>query len=440
MNISEEIENLVLSLIDSEGKRTITNFEEKVIRDLAEEDTKLFTILQSIRQENTSSEKFRRRIESIAKQEIVRRAEFFSSAIISGAKSLEHAITTLTDLVPTHYSIDLSGTLIEKLIIADRDRRKILISNHLRIDENQIKEYYEDWLTSLRAVLGAQGKPILITKEIEEYQFEIGILCSEIINFYRSIGSPFYSYSPSSQSPLYKLYHQKGHDLNEEEQYNRYNLIQIKNNRELLDTFPRVLDQDFRISFDLSLPSPALYFALSHLRDTYNFDISFRPHNIKIYNSIERRILFMEQIEYGKIFEHEDALSKTIITKLYDLQNNDRLWVKMKNKEIIFEELLNDFLFFDEHFISNMVHMIISDDGHIQHIDHEYIFYTEDEFIRRYDDPKVKGKARPRIKTFKIDNAAIPLDIEGILYPLVQFTFKNNDLVREYFYGPSTSA
>ena len=83
----------------------------------------------------------------------------------------------------------------------------------------------------------------------------------------------------------------------------------------------------------------------------------------------------------------------------------------------------------------------------IKHLDHEYIFYTPDEYKARKMDRRVKGKAFKRVKTFKIDGSAIPFDYEcnswkrvdpiRIKVPFIYFVlnepFVNKDLIDEYF-------
>lgn len=71
----------------------------------------------------------------------------------------------------------------------------------------------------------------------------------------------------------------------------------------------------------------------------------------------------------------------------------------------------------------------------INHIDHEYIVYDVDTYFKRLDDPTVKGEHK--IKTFKIDNAKIPINYKyqntNVLFLMVYESMNKKDLVREYF-------
>ena len=88
---------------------------------------------------------------------------------------------------------------------------------------------------------------------------------------------------------------------------------------------------------------------------------------------------------------------------------------------------------FDDYIMTQAVHLEFfrkNNDFYIEHIDHEIIFYTFDEYDNRLCNIKAKGKVLKRQKTFKIDNSEIPFFINGkpelliqILYRLIVQTF-----------------
>ena len=69
------------------------------------------------------------------------------------------------------------------------------------------------------------------------------------------------------------------------------------------------------------------------------------------------------------------------------------------------------------------------DDFYIEHIDHEIIFYTFDEYDNRLCNIKAKGKVLKRQKTFKIDNSEIPFFINGKPELLIQVLPKTYRLI-----------
>jgi hypothetical protein len=145
----------------------------------------------------------------------------------------------------------------------------------------------------------------------------------------------------------------------------------------------------------------------------------------------------MDHRACGCYFAPDNFNKGKLITRLYDEQNN-HLWVKIdsNNHEITFEEILSDFYEKNDFMVTNMFHLTYKEQNGerlIEHFDQEYIFYTQDEYIARMANPEVKGTGQKRIKTFKIDNAKIPLDIEMFLLPMLLAGFSNEELVREYF-------
>ena len=149
-------------------------------------------------------------------------------------------------------------------------------------------------------------------------------------------------------------------------------------------------------------------------------------------------------MKYGQKF----ALSIEALPDLsvfFDLSRpEDQFWVAVQQDKagkvsITFEETLEDFQTdCNENVITNLVHLEVmkTAEGYvIQHIDHEYISYSLSSYASRLENSKIKGENK--IKTFKIDNAKIPLDykIDGsnILFLIVHECMEKQNLVKEYF-------
>lgn len=165
--------------------------------------------------------------------------------------------------------------------------------------------------------------------------------------------------------------------------------------------------------------------------------LSFRPRfNIGLRSSTSLN-LAMEELERGALFELS-RLNEPEITKLYST-NYDTLWVKASDRDLTFEELVQDFVIEGDYIVTQVVHLEHSKKNgvyFINHIDHEYIYYTVDEYEARQTDPDQKGEARSRIKTFKVDDANIPFtlpDGRWFLYTVLERHFKNTALIEEYF-------
>lgn len=128
------------------------------------------------------------------------------------------------------------------------------------------------------------------------------------------------------------------------------------------------------------------------------------------------------------------------ISMFYDGANyENRLYVKYSECDcsLTFEELDDNFEIVDEYIRTQVVHMqfVKNDEEYrIRHLDHEYIYYTLEEYEKRKTDPAQKGK---KIKTFKIDNSCIPITYKtnGIffIYFILDNYLKHKKLLREYF-------
>ena len=144
----------------------------------------------------------------------------------------------------------------------------------------------------------------------------------------------------------------------------------------------------------------------------------------------------LEEIERGDIFSFE-GLGIPSISKLYNA-NYDNLWIVQDNANITFEEILNNFDIYDDLIVTQVLHLeyhIDANNALIRHLDHEYIFYTIDEFDQRRLDYTQKGSGKKRFKTFKIDRSSIPFEVnnEFLIYNVLARYFKNIDLLKEYF-------
>ena len=135
-------------------------------------------------------------------------------------------------------------------------------------------------------------------------------------------------------------------------------------------------------------------------------------------------------------FQH---LSNPILSKLYSCEDFSKLSINIDESNITFEELLSDFYVELDCIVTQVIHLEYTAQGKnsfITHIDHEYIFYNEEEYENRSNNHKQKGTARPRFKTFKIDKSTIPFYLENgdfFLYIMLSFYFHQNELLVEYF-------
>ncbi|MHA6284980.1 hypothetical protein ACX3SL_17825 [Morganella morganii] len=173
------------------------------------------------------------------------------------------------------------------------------------------------------------------------------------------------------------------------------------------------------------------------IENDYIQDISFKI------DSVMNQIIMHEERMFGRNFSFNlDELPD--LSRFFDINaQDDNVWVTVEKEEnkfsITFEETLED-TFYDKelNIVTNLVHVEVTKKNGsnvINHIDHEYIVYDLETYFKRLDDPAVKGEHK--IKTFKIDNAKIPINYKyqnmNVLFLIVYESMNKKDLVREYF-------
>ena len=232
--------------------------------------------------------------------------------------------------------------------------------------------------------------------------------------------------------------------IDEDEQYKKYGLLKLNSNRNLekpmlnLSSYYIYDNRKGYIELDSRIPYEVLIKLYCLKQENLIVDLSLRAN---YYKRIEenRRILINEERAFWKYFSFEN-LKNLIPTKLYSTVTNNSLWINIKNGSITFEELLDDFEIENkkEFIKTQVIHCEYFEDKgkfYISHIDHEYIFYSLDEYEERIKDIEQKGNIKKKLKTFKVDNSKIPfiIDNENILLFFLNQYFKSKDLLLEYF-------
>jgi len=231
-------------------------------------------------------------------------------------------------------------------------------------------------------------------------------------------------------------YTSKGIDLMNDPQFSSYQLISVNDNFNLQDVYPpRVYDINCGSTIFLNVVEDYVYKYLLELYNKYKFNLSLKPSSIFFLNGEFNLVKIEEHLETGKYFDINN-LKQKLITKLYN-EEYDNLWINVDYNDLTFEEILRDFSCYKDMIVTQVVHcqyIIDNDKIFITHLDHEFIFYTIDEFDKRQTSHLQKGGAMTRIKTFKIDNSKIPItENDNALFMILKMKFKNTELLEEYF-------
>lgn len=223
-----------------------------------------------------------------------------------------------------------------------------------------------------------------------------------------------------------------------DDQFNTYGLITVVDEIEFSDLRP-LEPFDGRVDklVRLDASAPVVWELVSLKAAGYIGTLSFRPRFNVGLRSVPSASISLENFEQGRVFDLS-RLDTPALDKLYS-ETYDTLWVNIGASEITFEEILSEIVIEGDYFVTQVVHLQHSmKDGSpvINHIDHEYIYYTLEEYEARQFNQRQKGTGRPRIKTFKVDRACIPFtlpDGRWFLYLVLENHFKNIGLVKEYF-------
>ena len=203
--------------------------------------------------------------------------------------------------------------------------------------------------------------------------------------------------------------------LGKDSELHTYKLIEITPDCKMLVMDPpRIYDSRIDKTFYLSNVSKELLNTFIELGISKFYDkISIRVSNslLNIFDGRYELQILTEALERGKVFSIQN-LGAIPVTKLYSTNYEDCLWIKCSDSEITFEELCEHESTFNGSTITQVIHLSYLNKGNetfITHIDHEFVFYSKSDYEKRKTNSDIKGTEYPRLKSFKIDKANIPL-------------------------------
>lgn len=243
--------------------------------------------------------------------------------------------------------------------------------------------------------------------------------------------------------------------FDKQNQFSKYGIVPIDDERELLLIEPpRIYDKTInKTFFTKNVPLNLLKKISEMISSGIVKDFSVRLFNEPGYKGRLYCDYMQEALERGKIFEFVN-LGNYSISRLYSKEYENCMWVVIDPQNITFEELCKNFEVYNDMVVTQVVHLQYKKEGnctYITHLDHEYVFYTIDEYDNRMGNVTQKGTAKTRLKSFKIDNSRIPFDYrckvlrkdesgndlppedEQLLCYVLECYFKHKDLLKEYF-------
>jgi hypothetical protein len=294
-----------------------------------------------------------------------------------------------------------------------------------------MEEYFIEISGILREILVHEGRSV---SDAQLVQFRI---LRMIYDDFCKIMNPVFD-KPSINF-LEEFYASNGVDLDDDSEYSHYGLISISDRYDIKpSTQSKLYDKILKTHIFIKNVENEIVYIINELKNDGSIvDVAFRPDSQYVTGSFPDVSIVMEELERGKIFVLSD-LGSPDIAKLYS-EEYDNLWIVRTDSEITFEELCSEFVVYDDCIVTQVLHLqykLHGSEYFIHHLDHEYIFYTIDEYVERQNNPYQKGEAKKRYKTFKIDNSKIPFTMkDGIstLYTFLHRIFANQKLLKEYF-------
>lgn len=246
-----------------------------------------------------------------------------------------------------------------------------------------------------------------------------------------------------------------GSILDKHSQFHKYGIVPVDENRELIPLdLPRIYDRAInKTFFTKNVPGNLLEEIAEMIAAGMVKDFSVRLCNEPGYEGKLDCAYLAEALERGKVFDFA-SLGNFSVSRLYSEKYENCMWVVIDPRNITFEELCDNFETYHDMIVTQVVHLQYEkekDSAYITHLDHEYVFYTVEEYENRLRDITQKGAAKTRMKSFKIDHSKIPFDFrckifrkdengndlpqeeEQFLLFILECYFKHKDLLKEYF-------
>ncbi|HRB71473.1 MAG TPA: hypothetical protein PK776_06455 [Flavobacterium sp.] len=360
-------------------------------------------------------------LEKVRLKDIVKGFSFALRACLNNGLKLEQ----FKDLLFENSGISLDENEIELALSNPKD---IIVSKIDYKADNEIEKVFVSSIGSFDYVLSDN---LIYTQQKRAFALAVILIANE----FEKASDPVEAIS-NDYSILKEFCLSKEYDLMSDPQFSSYKIISIDEKYELVESYPaRIYNKDLDITIFLNGIENYVFEYLLDLSKTNSFQLSLKPSSLYFIEGYESATAVYEHLETGKYF-HIDNFKGNLLTKLYN-ESYDNLWIKIDGNDLTFEEIIQDFEIYEDMVVTQVLHSQFITEGlnfYITHLDHEFIFYTLEEFENRLVDPAQKGEAMTRIKTFKIDGSKILVnDHSNILFTILGMKFKNTELINEYF-------
>lgn len=239
-----------------------------------------------------------------------------------------------------------------------------------------------------------------------------------------------------------EIYRREGTNLREaDRQFQKYALLSIMAEDLKFGTYDAYLfDSRIKGTLLINKLSPLITkMLIYYAEENFLSRIAVLPIGRSFERGEDRNSLLHEHLEFGNYFDFS-KFRNVKATKLTSKNYDDSLWIIIDSGNMTFEELLDNFeVNDDDEVVTQVIHLeyeAVGEQITITHLDHEFIYYSFEEYEKRLQNYRQKGNASKRQKTIKIDGSRIPfIDNQGqsLLYNVLKSYIVNSELVDEYF-------
>lgn len=324
---------------------------------------------------------------------------------------------------------------------------QIRLSN-MNLYEEQIFYSFNDWLEHYKKMPGYLGG---CTRDenghfqgnfFSKLDYRVYFL-DDLFDFYKRNRSPYIKMSGS----LFEKVYQQTDSSQIDFCIKNYGLLENGGNMEVqLGDFPKIYDKKNKLFTLVSGLLPSNFVAkLVELQAEKGFQLFIRPdYDVCGKNLDNYKSFLLEDVVFGKKFEGK-LTSILNQNEFVDSTSNDRFLVYCIGvNSVVFEEIIGkSSVDLEQKIVTQGVH-IMFDEQTITHLDHEFFFYTQEEFENKKSNIKQYASVNDedKYKTFKIDGAKIDYTSEpseNLLYQVLHTFFRNHELIDEYFQSKKTS-
>lgn len=304
--------------------------------------------------------------------------------------------------------------------------------------------------------------------------FALTRLLHIVYEIYRADNSEHrrYTRAPQKTTRLYQYYKAAEVDLFETDaQYSKYNLRSVTEDTQLLIGIPnRILDSQHTVQLLIEHTPSYVLTLFERLRSEslikdlalLTCDDVLIETNKHIFVELGFQVtplpLTVENLQRQATGEVESTVLRTraatadskaaipSVWTFYKHGSDDKSWCSITDSSMTFEEIAYIPELLANCAVTRMIHLeyyVVGGRYFVSHIDHEFIFYTLEEFDLRAKDPYQKGNARKRMKTFKIDHSTIPFMLDDgtlFVHTLIDACFDKPYLLMDFLLDLCISA